>query len=270
MIQPAGGQTGRPAQKITEQMQDITVASYNMHKGIGRDRRRDPARTTRVIGELGADIVALQEADRRFGNRAGVLDLGRLRALTGLSPVPIEGRGRAHGWHGNLLLVREEGIEIEDVHQVDLPGFEPRGALMVTLRWHGHPLRVIGAHLGLLRASRLVQARMLDALLQEGDDIPTLLLGDFNEWRRARRSSLEPLALSGTGRDKLVASFPARYPLLPLDRILTCPAADILELTSHESPLARVASDHLPIRARVRLNRPDDTSASDSRRRGTG
>ena len=51
----------------------IKVASYNMRKGIGLDRRRDPGRVLSVLGELDADIVALQEADRRFGTRASAI-----------------------------------------------------------------------------------------------------------------------------------------------------------------------------------------------------
>ncbi|MCA3538116.1 MAG: EEP domain-containing protein, partial [Rhodobacter sp.] len=86
---------------------DLGVASYNIHKGVGADRRRDLMRTAAVISEIGADIVALQEADTRFGNRRGLLDLDHLRADQGLVPVPVEGSGAAHGWHGNLILVRD-------------------------------------------------------------------------------------------------------------------------------------------------------------------
>lgn len=70
---------------------DITVASYNIHKGVGTDRRRDLRRTAAVIAELDADLVALQEADRRFGDRAGLLDLEHLKDETGLVPVKVEG-----------------------------------------------------------------------------------------------------------------------------------------------------------------------------------
>jgi endonuclease/exonuclease/phosphatase family metal-dependent hydrolase len=51
----------------------ITVASYNMRKAIGTDRRRDPHRVLEVLREIEADVVALQEADRRFGGRASAV-----------------------------------------------------------------------------------------------------------------------------------------------------------------------------------------------------
>ena len=110
---------------------DLGVASYNIHKGVGADRRRDLMRTAAVISEIGADILALQEADTRFGSRRGLLDLDHLRADQGLVPVPVEGAGAAHGWHGNLILVRN--ALVQTVHKLVLPGLEPRGALMADV-----------------------------------------------------------------------------------------------------------------------------------------
>lgn len=229
----------------------LAVASYNVHKCIGADRRFDPVRTARVIAELDADIVALQEADRRFGDRAGLLDLGALREASGLVPVPFDRAGAAHGWHGNLLLTRNAWVE--RVRPLRLPGLEPRGALVVDLVHRDRPLRVIATHLGLLRASRLLQSQALVDALGVGDDgRSTLLMGDLNEWRTAGRTSLAPFA----GRKVAVApvpSFPARFPVLPLDRIMASPCAQILHVGRHDSTLARVASDHLPVKAWLRL-----------------
>ncbi len=238
---------------------DIAVASYNIHKGVGTDRRRDLMRTAAVIGELDADVVALQEADRRFGDRAGLLDLAALKRESGLEPVEIEGRmGLAHGWHGNLLLVR--GGEVEEVRKVVLPGFEPRGALMTDLVVKGSPIRVIAAHLGLLPGSRASQTRTLLELLDTLEPRPTLLMGDLNEWR-VRATSLTHLSRHFT-TSASVRSFPSRYPMLALDRIMTCSLAQLHDVTPHDSPLARKASDHLPIKARLRLIAPQQMTGS--------
>src|SRR3954451_9148933 len=51
----------------------ITVASYNMRKAIGLDRRRDPQRILDVLHQIDADVVALQEADKRFGSRGAAV-----------------------------------------------------------------------------------------------------------------------------------------------------------------------------------------------------
>jgi endonuclease/exonuclease/phosphatase family metal-dependent hydrolase len=229
---------------------DLGVASYNIHKGVGADRRRDLMRTAAVISEIGADIVALQEADTRFGNRRGLLDLDHLRADQGLVPVPVEGSGTAHGWHGNLILVRDALI-VQTVHKLVLPGLEPRGALMADLVVQGRPLRVIAAHLGLLPTSRAAQTQALLDRLDALDRRPTLLMGDLNEWRHSGPS----LARFGRFFTQAppVRSFPARYPVLPLDRMMAGAEAELHDLSAHDTPLARRASDHLPIKARLRL-----------------
>jgi endonuclease/exonuclease/phosphatase family metal-dependent hydrolase len=235
---------------------ELVVGSYNVHKGVGADMRRDTQRTIQVIREIGADLVALQEVDRRFGDRRGVIDLRRLQEETGLGPVPLSSRlgTLAHGWHGNLLLFR--GAEVEDVHPITLPGLEPRGAIVCDLRFAGRPLRVIAAHLGLLHQSRLIQARRLAQEIEAAKDRPTLVMGDLNEWRLGARCSLMPLRkqLRSVKRSAAtVASFPAQLPVLPLDRIIGCNRAELLDLVTHDTPLARQASDHLPIKARLRL-----------------
>ena len=230
---------------------DLSVASYNIHKGIGTDRRRDLARTVAVISEIGADILALQEADTRFGTRTGLLDLESIRRDLGLIAVPLDSVGDAHGWHGNLLLVRN--ALVHEVHQLILPGFEPRGALVTDMEINGQPLRVVNAHLGLLPGSRAAQARALLDKLGRLEARPTLLMGDLNEWRG------KSAALKTFGKHFTIgparASFPARYPLLALDRMMTCIQGELLDIATHDSPLARRASDHLPITARLRLAR---------------
>lgn len=237
---------------------ELTVASYNIHKAVGTDRRRDPARTAAVIAEIGADILALQEADMRFGNRAGLMNLEALRRDLGLIAVPTESVGDAHGFHGNLLLVRNALVEV--VHHLHLPGFEPRGALMADLQIAGQPLRVISAHLGLLPRSRARQTRALMEKLATLDDRPALLMGDLNEWRLDNGSSLSPLS-DRFSAQALAHSYPARFPLFALDRMMACSQGELSDLVAHVTPLSRIASDHLPIKARLRLTPNAQASA---------
>src|SRR5688500_17254691 len=105
----------------------IRVATYNMRKAIGTDRRRNPARTIAVLNELGADVIALQEADRRFGGRASAIPLDLLAEHSDYKPVPFEARDGSIGWHGNALLVRKD-VVVVDRDLVHLPSLEPRGA----------------------------------------------------------------------------------------------------------------------------------------------
>lgn len=228
----------------------FTVATWNMHKGIGADRRRDLMRTVAVIAEMQPDILALQEADLRFGSRAGLLDLDHLHHRTGLVPVRVETAGPSHGWHGNLILVRDG--QVTGTETIRLPGLEPRGALVTDLDIGQASLRVVAAHFGLLRQSRLRQAHALLEHLSERDARPTLLMGDLNEWRGGPASPID-LLMRHFQPAPPVRSFPARFPLLPLDRLLVGPQGRLSELQAHDTPLSRRASDHLPLKARLTL-----------------
>ena len=135
------------------------VATYNIRKCVGLDWRRRPERIVEVIGEMRADVVAVQEADKRFGGRTATLPAGALAERAGLRAVTLPNVSASSGHHGNALLVRE-GTGVVDVRALDLPSLEPRGALVADLELHGHRLRVAALHLGLRPADRLRQAQL--------------------------------------------------------------------------------------------------------------
>jgi len=219
----------------------LIVASYNTHKGVGTDGKRDADRIVDVICEIAPDIIALQEVDTRFGERKGLLNLLRLEVECGLTPVPLSNLTAAHGWHGNIVLVH-------------LPGLEPRGAILADIDLaQGKSLRIIAAHLGLLGRSRLQQARRLIAIMQDHAVRPTVLMGDFNEWRLGSKSALNAFRDAFGHLPKPVASFPSRLPFLALDRIIADREGLIGDVVVHDSALARVASDHLPIKTALAL-----------------
>lgn len=231
---------------------DTVIASYNVHKCVGIDRRFDPERTARVIAEIDADIIAIQEADKRFGERSGLLNLDSLERDCGLLPVPITARSStSHGWHGNMILIRKGAVG--GVRQLKLPGVEPRGALVVTLDLPVGKLRLVAAHFGLLKRSREQQAMAILASVAEEEEMPTLLVGDLNEWRVGRRSSLARLQPTFDPASGAVPSFPSRFPVLALDRALGHPHDLVTSVEVHDTALARIASDHLPIKAHIDL-----------------
>jgi endonuclease/exonuclease/phosphatase family metal-dependent hydrolase len=228
----------------------ILVASYNMRKAIGTDRRRRPERTIEVLNELDADIVALQEADRRFGARTSALPLHMIEEHSDYKPVPFEARSGSLGWHGNALLVRKS-VEIVDQELVHLPSLEPRGAVLADLRVGDVELRVIGMHLDLSGLWRRRQAHAILTHLAARDGSPrTVLMGDLNEWS-AHGGCLRDFAhhhrFATCGR-----SFHSRRPIAQLDRIMVGDGLEIVESGAHRSVTARRASDHLPIWARLR------------------
>ncbi|MEX0759155.1 MAG: endonuclease/exonuclease/phosphatase family protein [Tistlia sp.] len=237
----------------------IRVATYNIRKCIGLDWRRRPERIMRVLHELGADVVALQEADRRLGERSSTLPAEELPYQTGLRALTFERRGAGGGdglgWHGNAILVGE-AVTVHGVHALDLPSFEPRGALVAELEVRGRPLRVVGVHLGLIAGDRRRQALSLLERIDAGDAVPTVVLGDFNEWS-PRAGGVAPLA----ERFRMappVASFHASAPVAALDRIFVGPGLTVDSAGVHRSETARRASDHLPVWACLLASEPGE------------
>jgi len=228
----------------------VRVASYNVHRCIGRDGTSDPQRVADVVCELGADIVALQEVDsprRSFGD---IDQLEHLAHATGLEAIAAPTLLRYHGRFGNALLTRWRP---DVMHQIDLgvPGRERRGALDVELGRDAGGLRVVATHLGLRAHERRTQVAALLAALRRGTTPLTVLLGDFNHWTPAFRALRE--IDRQLGRAAVLRTFPAWRPLLALDRIWVCPATALVEVHVHATPDARRASDHLPICATVRV-----------------
>lgn len=224
----------------------IRIASYNIHKAVGLDRRRDPERILAVLREIDADVIALQEADRRFGERAAVLPLTAIEALTPYKPVPLSIRADSIGWHGNALLVRRD-IAITEAHRVPLPTIEPRGAIAADLVVAGQGVRVVGMHLDLSGLRRRQQVRaVLHHIAARGQALPAVLMGDLNEWsaRGCLREFGHDWRVLACGR-----SFPARRPMGQLDRMVVSRAWRVVSAGVHHSPLAAVASDHLPVTA---------------------
>ncbi|MGG5820351.1 endonuclease/exonuclease/phosphatase family protein [Falsiroseomonas sp. HW251] len=240
-----------PAPRTAPGEGELILASWNLHKCVGLDGRFDPHRSIAVIAEFGADIVALQEADRRFGKRIGLLDRKLLEKQTGLVPLPVSDLQEGLGWHGNAILVRP-GTRAR-LRRLDLPGAEPRGAVVADLDLRHGPLRLVAAHFGLLPRCRRRQSTAILAALEERDPLPTVLCGDLNEWHPGEKSSLRMLAPLFGPVAGGPASFPARLPMLPLDRILAWPKPLVTDVEVHDSPLARIASDHLPLTARLHL-----------------
>jgi endonuclease/exonuclease/phosphatase family metal-dependent hydrolase len=228
----------------------ILVASYNMRKAIGTDRRRRPERTIEVLNEIGADVIALQEADRRFGARLSAIPPRMLDEQSDYKPVPFDARAGSIGWHGNAVLVRKDA-EILDYQMLHLPSLEPRGAVLAEVRIGGTALRVVGMHLDLSGLWRRRQAQaILAELAARGAALPSVLMGDLNEWSVAGgclRDFGMHFRFASCGK-----SFHVRRPVAMLDRIMVNGGLDVAEAGVHQSETARRASDHLPIWAKLR------------------
>ncbi len=239
--------------KSGDQAERLVVASYNIHQCVGSDGLRDVQRVAEVIHQLEADVVALQEVHVELGEHDQAMQLDSLARLTGLKAFSGPTIHRADGHYGNAMLVRKA---VKQVRRYDLSYgrfCEPRGALDVELA--AGP-RILTTHLGLRPAERRFQIRRLLEIIESAQRHSLILVGDLNEWLPWGRPArwLHGRFASAPAR----RTFPARFPLFCLDRILVRPAAALGDLQAWNSDLARRASDHLPLRAEILLDEMRD------------
>jgi len=228
----------------------LRLATWNVHRCVGIDRRHDPARVAAVIAEIDADVVALQEfsypADVAIEVRTPVVLDSLDRYAFMLGPVCT----RRDQCYGNVLLTRHA---IREVQRVDLSHRrrEPRGALAATIDYGGGEIHVLSTHLGLRLAERRDQVRKLMAHIDERRPPVLAVIGDFNDWLPGR--SIAHVLDERLGRSARLRTFPSFCPLLALDRIWVSPSPIVKRVFVHTSRLARVASDHLPVVADLAL-----------------
>ena len=231
------------------------VASYNIRRGLGTDLKRNLHRNLAVLREIDADVIAVQEADPVLGDLFDRLSPSAIEAEADYAPVMLGTTRGDISWHGNVVLVRRSATVL-DVHRIALPSFEDQlGAAVVDLALGGRQLRVVAMHLGLLGTWRARQAlAVLERMQGLETRLPTVMLGDLNEWHGSGA------CLAHFGREHQVASpgrsFPSRLPLFALDKIVINPELRLVATGVHDSALARKASDHLPVWARLSLATP--------------
>ena len=224
----------------------LRLASYNLRKCVGLDRRRTPSRSLEVINSIGADIVALQEADRRLGKRPAALPHDLIKSYSDFTALDLDATGVSLGWHGNAVLVRD-GLQVGDIQRLSLPGLEPRGAVIAQIG----PMRLVAVHLGLVRRYRLEQMNAILAALAPLPDLPTVITGDFNEWSPSR--GMEPLKDHFTIHAPGL-SFHAARPVAALDRFAISKDVHLKTAGVIGGDQANRASDHLPVWADIEVS----------------
>jgi endonuclease/exonuclease/phosphatase family metal-dependent hydrolase len=228
----------------------VRVVTYNIHSCVGVDRRYDPSRISTVLREIDADIACLQEVEARRRSERHADQWAYLGVATGCRVVTGTGVCQPRLRFGNAILSR---FPVLAARLIDLTvvGHEPRGAIDADLLIGERVLRVIATHFGLHAAERRQQANQLMAAL--GEPVPAnrrdaravLLMGDLNEWR-GRRGAIRSLDRS-LGPSAAAPTFPSWMPVLALDRIYADGPTVLRDVGVFRSPLARLASDHLPL-----------------------
>jgi endonuclease/exonuclease/phosphatase family metal-dependent hydrolase len=244
-------------------MHRIRIATYNIHKCRGVDGRVHPERVARVLEEVNADIVSLQEVVSHEGtdlsedgaDHQSAFLAGRL----GLFGAMGEARKHRGGAYGNVTLSRWDFTLVRPI-DITIGGHERRLALRTDIRIGRHVLHMFNVHLGTAVRERRQQARrLIDHDLLRAIDIsgPRVILGDFNEWVRGLVTKTLVAEFHLTDLRPHLArarSYPALLPLLHLDHIYFDHHLRVEKAFYHRSRRSLIASDHLPLVADLILS----------------
>jgi endonuclease/exonuclease/phosphatase family metal-dependent hydrolase len=245
---------------------NLRIATYNVHGCVGMDRQRSEARIAEVIAEMSVDVVALQELDlgRRRSSRADQTKMIAEQLGWYSHFHPAMRRDDEH--YGNAILSR---YQLDLRRAVELPGKPPffcrenRAAIEVSIETNLGKVHIINTHLGLGWRERVVQAQLFTSAewrAAVAEDMPLILLGDFNSLRGSRpyrtlnRHLRDVRELIQANRP--TPTYPTRFPVLAVDHIFVNRAVQPLTVLVHRSSLARIASDHFPLIAEFALSPP--------------
>ncbi len=255
--------TRRAEPKLSEAPQRLRVLTVNTHKGFTAFNRRFVLHELReAVRAVSADIVFLQEvlgeATVPARHRHGPWPTSQYEFLAdSIWPQYAYGKNAVHrgGHHGNALLSKFPIVRFEN-RDVSVNGRERRGLLHCVIEIPGRTTHVhaICVHLGLNEAQRRWQLGRLCQQIDEKapPDAPLIVAGDFNDWRlrahsRLRRcAGLTEVFVEATG--SAARTFPARWPVLKLDRIYVRNARCFRPVMLRPRPWSKL-SDHAPLAA---------------------
>lgn len=233
------------------------LVTYNVHRCVGVDRKLDVARIADVIAELEPDIVCLQELDVGRARTGGVDQAGAIAELLSMSfrfhpAMQVEAE-----LYGDAILTPHPERLIRAGALPTLPnlrGLEPRGALWSAIDFNGTILNVFNTHLGLVPREQRMQAAALVGPQWLGDPActgPTILTGDFNATSITRPYHALTKRLADAQRElglkPSVKTFPSSFPAIRIDHCFVSPEIRVTGAMTPLHPLARTASDHLPL-----------------------
>ena len=241
-------------------MRNFRIATYNIHKGRGMDGCVRIERILRVLREVEADIVTLQEVINRQESSPENHQACYLAEQLGYFYSVGETRRHRGAAYGNVTLSR---WEFETARHIDLSvaGREPRGALRTDIRMGKEILHVFNVHLGTAMRERRAQARLIDEHLLKALDVPghRIVMGDFNDWNHGlvtKTLSSEFHLTDLAAHLTRTRAYPALLPLVHLDHIYLDHELEIEKARFHRNRLSLLASDHLPLVAEVAFRKP--------------
>jgi endonuclease/exonuclease/phosphatase family metal-dependent hydrolase len=239
----------------------LRVVTYNVHRCKGLDGRVRPDRVAKVLKEIDADIVALQEVVCIPGGEPEGDQAHYIAREIGADFLFGENRKLWGGAYGNVVLSKLPMKTVKN-HDLSVRGRERRGCLHIDVEVGGRMVHVFNVHLGTAFLERRKQGRQLaglDILLNNDLKGPRLLLGDFNEWAPGLTTKLLRAHMQSVDIKKHLrrrTTYPGVLPMFHLDHIYHDESMEVVGLTLHRTRTALVASDHLPLIAELKLLPP--------------
>lgn len=240
------------------------ILTYNVHRCVGVDRRLDVERIADVIAEFEPDIVCLQELDVGRARTGHVDQAHTLASLLGMRSHFHPALKVEEELYGDAILTAlpERRIKASALPTVSgIPGLEPRGAVWIEVMIDGVPLQVINTHLGLVPQEQRRQAQALagpDWLAHPQCRGATVLVGDLNCTSISRPYGVLAARLADAQRraslPRTIKTFPSALPTLRIDHCFVSEGISIRSIQAPFHPLARMASDHLPLVVDFDLN----------------
>lgn len=236
-------------------MPDVRIATYNIHRCRGMDRRVVPSRIIQVLRDLNADVIALQEVIGAGPAGAGQAeDIG---AGLGMGWVMTSVRTLRQHQFGNVVLSR---YPIVHHSQYDLSWrtCEPRACQRVDVDLGGgQVLHVYNVHLGTAVLERRYQAGRLASFVHDRRVVgPKVILGDFNEWMRGLATKTLSALFESIDVKRYIKrrrTYPGIFPVLHLDHVYYEGRVDVLGVEMPRTRKTLMASDHLPLVAEFRV-----------------
>ena len=234
------------------------IVTYNIHSGIGRDKKQDYKRIGQFLASSGADVVLLQEMDTRPPERDTAQDVRDICAENTFKLIPSPAIREADGWYGNAILTRYDVLSNDRV-DVSQSGRQPRNVQIVELKTEKTPLTVVNTHKGLKKLERRSQFSLLHEHLSQRlkeKQTPLVLAGDFNEWQFFSKAfkGLNSLLF----QQKVGATFPSHFPVFSLDRVWVTDDIKVKACRKLKNAKTRVYSDHLPVLIDIELPESPD------------
>jgi endonuclease/exonuclease/phosphatase family metal-dependent hydrolase len=237
----------------------IRLCTYNIHQCRGLDRRVDPARIVRVLREVNADVIALQEVLSRPGGKPEE-NQSRYLAEQMETEHYFAGKNwrRGEAAFGNVVLSRFPVLFSQN-YSLSWRSREPRGCLRVDIELPGaRILHLFNLHLGLSWRERRAQGRMLLNGILRPPELrgPRVVVGDFNEWTRGLATRLLSAEFRHVDLRRFflrTRSYPGLLPLVHLDNIYYDPKLHLESFRVHRSRATMLASDHVPLIAEFSL-----------------